>query len=463
MNASKKYTTSSPATATSPPTTPPPDGPSTKRSYRKAAIAARDFASELSPLSPAVRRSRLAAIARAYSYQDSKLAYKMQEVCDEARRHLLVQRGKVELILKNRFNMDFEHTMQEVIHENSCNDSHPDTARVTDKSKNARSQRARTAASWSPFGKRVLLAGVLLLATTANPTGILLRDPALQNNALIAHWSKVFCDVPHFPEEKAKNISDKFGIDLKGIDLVLPSSECILKSLRRAKNSAPGPDGLPYAAWLACGDSGASTLHGILLDVCDGRIPATPFNDTNIVFLPKSDVCCPGGLIAAPGATRPLGLKNTDNKAIAATLASALASAISATASLVQQGFVRGRRFTDNIIEVDWAARRALEIPQNGPWGLLPVALRAPRTLRCTGRLPQRLSKMAETHHSEQRPPHRATKGSPLYVRKCFHHDIRRWSLEPPILHKIWGAPRLPTQRRPLCYDPRRLLAYDEN
>ena len=343
-----------------------------KKIIRKAAIAARDFASDLSPLSPAVRRSRLAAIARAYSYQDSKLAYKMQEVCDEARRHLLVQRGKVELILKNRFNMDFEHTMQEVIHENSCNDSHPDTARVTDKSKNARSQRARTAASWSPFGKRVLLAGVLLPATTANPTGILLRDPTLQNNALIAHWSKVFCDVPHFPEEKAKNISDKFGIDLKGIDLVLPSSECIQKFLRRAKNSAPGPDGLPYAAWLACGDSGASTLHGILLDVCDGRIPATSFNDTNIVFLPKSDVCCPGGLIAAPGATRPLGLKNTDNKAIAATLASALASAISATASPVQQGFVRGRRFTDNIIEVDWAARRALEIPQNGPWGSSP-------------------------------------------------------------------------------------------
>ena len=57
---------------------------------------------------------------------------------------------------------------------------------------------------------------------------------------------------------------------------------------------------------------------------------------------------------------RPLGLKNTNNKAIAATLASALASAISATASPVQQGFVRGRRFTDNIIEVDLAARRAL-------------------------------------------------------------------------------------------------------
>ena len=133
------------------------------------------------------------------------------------------------------------------------------------------------------------------------------------------------------------------------------------QGIRRAKNSAPGPDGLPYASWLACGDLGATTLHGILLDACNGRVPASSFNDTSIVFLPKTDVSCPGGLIAAPGAMRPLGLKNTDNKALAATLASTIARAIRRAASPVQQGFVQGRRLTDNIIEIDWAARRALE------------------------------------------------------------------------------------------------------
>ena len=65
---------------------------------------------------------------------------------------------------------------------------------------------------------------------------------------------------------------------------------------------------------------------------------------------------------------RPLGLNNTDDKALAATLASALARAISKAASPVQQGFVQGRRFTDNIVEIDWSARRALELPRSGDW-----------------------------------------------------------------------------------------------
>ena len=32
----------------------------------------------------------------------------------------------------------------------------------------------------------------------------------------------------------------------------------MLKFLKRAKASAPGPDGIPYAAWLASGSFGTS-------------------------------------------------------------------------------------------------------------------------------------------------------------------------------------------------------------
>ena len=102
-------------------------------------------------------------------------------------------------------------------------------------------------------------------------------------------------------------MSDNYGINFSNADLVLPSSECISKFLRRAKNSAPGPDGLPYAAWLACGNLGASTLHGILIELATDESLQQPLT-TRASFLPKTDVCCPGGIIAAPGAMRPLGL-----------------------------------------------------------------------------------------------------------------------------------------------------------
>ena len=83
-----------------------------KRIIRKAALAARNHASDTAAASAPVRRSRLASIARAFSFQDTKLAARLQEVCAKARRHLSTAKGKVRLILPNRYTLEFEHVMQ---------------------------------------------------------------------------------------------------------------------------------------------------------------------------------------------------------------------------------------------------------------------------------------------------------------------------------------------------------------
>eukprot|EP00959_Pyramimonas_sp_CCMP1952_P407694 8544521-Pyramimonas_sp.AAC.1 len=52
---------------------------------------------------------------------------------------------------------------------------------------------------------------------------------------------------------------DRFLTKASDIDLHCPMTSMFRKVLRRARHSAPGVDGLPYAAWLAC-DFGAQHL-----------------------------------------------------------------------------------------------------------------------------------------------------------------------------------------------------------
>eukprot|EP00973_Karenia_brevis_P038314 5282312-Karenia_brevis.AAC.1 len=51
------------------------------------------------------------------------------------------------------------------------------------------------------------------------------------------------------------------------------SGEMILKQLGRSANSKPGPDGIPYSAWLAAGLKGADMLANLSESLCQGCPP----------------------------------------------------------------------------------------------------------------------------------------------------------------------------------------------
>ena len=67
----------------------------------------------------------------------------------------------------------------------------------------------------------------------------------------------------------------------------LPRQTHMVKFLKRAKASAPGSDGIPYAAWLASGSFDASALHLAIRVMMDGTRPPLGFNNSLGIFLPK--------------------------------------------------------------------------------------------------------------------------------------------------------------------------------
>ena len=50
--------------------------------------------------------------------------------------------------------------------------------------------------------------------------------------------------------------------------------------LKKAKHSAPGPDGIPYAAWKVSGQYGKDTLMQLSGWVQEGMPPPKGFNDS---------------------------------------------------------------------------------------------------------------------------------------------------------------------------------------
>jgi hypothetical protein len=74
-------------------------------------------------------------------------------------------------------------------------------------------------------------------------------------------------------------------------------------------------------------------------------------------------------ILRSPSDTRPLGLNNTDNKTIAACTNRPLKVPIRDGANKLQNGFIAGRNFLDNIVKLDAAAR----VYSMNPDSLLPV------------------------------------------------------------------------------------------
>ena len=140
---------------------------------------------------------------------------------------------------------------------------------------------------------------------------------------------------------------------------MLPWQSHMVKFLKHTKASAPGPDGIPYAAWLASGSYGAAALHLAMRVMMDGTRPLLGFNNSIGIFLPKgtADEDTLSSVKRTAENTRPLGLKNTNNKTIAAAVNHAVAGAISQWADPQQNGFICGRQGLNNIIDIDARAR----------------------------------------------------------------------------------------------------------
>ena len=115
------------------------------------------------------------------------------------------------------------------------------------------------------------------------------------------------------------------------------------------------------AIWF--GSSAPPNSVPIYTAALDSHLEAAPapchFNDGLLAFLPKGahgdDGSGGPGLVGRmPGETRPLTMKNIDNKVIAAAVTYASIPTFQAS---IQQGFVPGRDFVVNLVQLDLGLR----------------------------------------------------------------------------------------------------------
>ena len=117
-----------------------------------------------------------------------------------------------------------------------------------------------------------------------------------------------------------------------------------------------GPDGLAYSAWNS--EGGADTLCLLSQDMACDISPALSFNDSLTAFLKKGNLAEDlEEVIRAPEATRPLGLRNSDNKIVAATCNRQWRRKLNDVVCSIQRGFCWSRQMLENIVDVDSLAR----------------------------------------------------------------------------------------------------------
>ena len=149
--------------------------------------------------------------------------------------------------------------------------------------------------SWSPKGRRV--SGVAVLGKGGGVSD----DPF---GDIKDHWQKIFNN-----SGGSDAAADALGSFVQqcpdGLEPISREEFCKIREINRG--SAPGPDGVSYRAWKACGREAHDVLYDCYLKIMrSGTAPAW-CNSARMVFIPKADEeeCCES-VATEPGDLRPL-------------------------------------------------------------------------------------------------------------------------------------------------------------
>ncbi|CAK0788750.1 unnamed protein product, partial [Prorocentrum cordatum] len=168
---------------------------------------------------------------------------------------------------------------------------------------------------WPHFDKRMYLAGV------RHDKSSIGQEPLQMLQQLGAHWREVFTAKP-FLADQAADLLQRHAPKLPQLELPPPSSHTLRKILDRVRPSALGPDNLPYEAWKNA-PMGIEILTHSMRWMLEGFSLGAGFN-------------------AALGAFAPKGEEGDDGNG---------------GLDEIQKGFVAGRNFGGNIIDLDVRAR----------------------------------------------------------------------------------------------------------
>jgi endonuclease/exonuclease/phosphatase family metal-dependent hydrolase len=207
----------------------------------------------------------------------------------------------------------------------------------------------RRATAWASTRRRTSTFSIL------DPEGAPATSASHATQLLTNHWGPVFTAKRCYRLAQAKLLQFVVAAP-DDINWRLPRNEFIAIA-ERCTDSAPGPDGIPYSAWVQADPRFIDCVHRAYDELLDGAMLPDDFNDAHMVFLPKGeydgDV---HGIARTPEATRPLTLSNAVAKVLASAMNASLSQMAARTVSPRQRGFVRGRNLLDNVVETEAAA-----------------------------------------------------------------------------------------------------------
>ena len=129
------------------------------------------------------------------------------------------------------------------------------------------------------------------------------------------------------------------------------------------KDSAPGPDGIPYGIYRCAGGLGSKFLFHAYQAVLEGRNIPTCFAERRTVFIPTtSDTDDLGRIIRSPDALPPLTLCNSDCKILTSAICRGL-HWYTMRCIHTSQRCISSRQMTDNIFEIESTALPTLRVP----------------------------------------------------------------------------------------------------
>ena len=134
----------------------------------------------------------------------------------------------------------------------------------------------------------------------------------------------------------------------------------LYNTLRSCRDSAPGPDGIPYSiiklTWSIFGPALVNAWNYSLLTSELTNL----HTDSYLKLLPKA-----GKNLLLLKNWRPITLSNCDFKVITKTLASRLTNGLSNMISHNQTAYIKGRQITDNLHLLQYAIEKAVEIDES--------------------------------------------------------------------------------------------------
>ena len=127
------------------------------------------------------------------------------------------------------------------------------------------------------------------------------------------------------------------------------NSRVVAGIVARLIDTACGRDGIPNAAWRGGGETGINYLNNLVSAHLGNKPKPHDINEGETVFIPKGEEAddgrvCKDCVFRAAMETRPLTLKNSDNKIVAAVANHVISPTIQKCSSVVQNGFVHGRQ-----------------------------------------------------------------------------------------------------------------------